>query len=121
MKKKYLGIHIIAEFWYCKNNIEDPKLVKKIFLETAKAGNNTALKYSYYKFKPIGLTAILILAESHISMHSWPENNYIAFDIFSCGNNIFPKKSLSVLEKYFQPDKKQIKIIYRGKINDKKN
>ncbi len=116
MEKNYLGIHIIAEFWNCKNNIENPKLVEKIFLEAAKASNNTPLKYNYHKFEPHGLTAVLILAESHISMHSWPENNYIAFDIFSCGNNIFPEKSIEIIEKYFQPEKKQIKKIYRGKI-----
>ena len=118
-KLKYAGIHLLAEFWYGKI-IEDQKEIKRILIEAVKKAGNTPLKITIHKFQPQGITGIVLLAESHIAIHTWPENNYVAIDIYTCGDKASPKKALEYLKKEFQPKKVEIKEIKRGKFNARK-
>ena len=115
-KQKYSGIHLIAEFWYGKI-IEDPKKIEKILIEAVKKAKNIPLKVAIHKFSPQGITGVVLLAESHIAIHTWPEFNYIAIDIYTCGDKANPQKALEYLKKEFQPKKVEIKKIKRGKIS----
>lgn len=112
-RARYLGVHLIAEFWNGKT-IEDPKELKKILTGAVKAANSSPLKISIHKFSPQGITGVILLAESHISIHSWPEYNYVAIDIFTCGDKSAPEKALTYLKEKFQPKKVNIKKIRRG-------
>ena len=112
-KRKSLGIHLIADLWGGKI-IENPKELEEIFVEAAKKSGNVPLKFSYHKFNPHGLTGVLLLAESHISFHSWPEFKYLALDIFSCGKNAQPEKALKYLKNIFKPKKTKIFLFERG-------
>ncbi len=111
--KKYSGIHLIAEFWNGKI-IEDPKRIKKILLEAVKRADNTPLEVVVHKFQPQGITGIVLLAESHIAIHTWPEFNYVALDIYTCGDKASPSMALEYLKKEFKPKKVKIKKIKRG-------
>lgn len=112
-KQKFLGLHLIAEFWYGKI-IEDTKEIKKILITAAKKANNTPLKVVIHKFQPQGITGVVLLAESHIALHSWPEFHYLSIDIYTCGNKATSEKALEYLEKEFQPKKVKVKKIKRG-------
>jgi S-adenosylmethionine decarboxylase proenzyme len=114
-KRKYSGIHLIAEFWYGKN-IEDPKKIKEILIGAVKEANNTPLKVAIHKFQPQGITGIVLLAESHIALHTWPEFNYTAIDIYTCGDKANPEKALKYLKQELQPKKVEIKKLKRGRI-----
>jgi len=114
-KQKYAGIHLLAEFWFGRV-IENSKEVKKILIEAAKKAENTPLKVDIYKFSPQGITGVVLLAESHIALHSWPELNYLAIDIFTCGEKAMPYKALKYFKKIYQPKKIEVKEINRGKI-----
>ncbi|XOA42564.1 MAG: adenosylmethionine decarboxylase [Candidatus Nealsonbacteria bacterium] len=114
-KQKYAGIHIVAEFWGSKI-IEDSKEIEKILITAAEKGGNTPLEVTTHKFLPQGITGVVLLAESHIALHAWPEYNYLAIDIFTCGEKAFPDKSLNYLRKKFNPKKVEIKKIKRGTI-----
>jgi len=118
-KLKYAGIHLLAEFWYGKI-IEDQKEIKRILIEAVKKAGNTPLKITIHKFQPQGITGIVLLAESHVAVHTWPEYNYVAIDIYTCGDKANPKKALEYLKKQFQPEKVEIKVIKRGKFNARK-
>lgn len=111
--QRHTGVHLIAEFWYGKI-IEDPKKIKKILVETVKKTKNTPLKIVIHKFNPQGMTGIVLLAESHLAIHSWPEINYLAIDIFTCGKKAMPYQAFQYLKKVFQPKKTVIKEIKRG-------
>jgi len=104
---------LIADFWGGKI-IENPKELEKIFVKAAKKSGNIPLKFSYHKFNPHGLTAVLLLAESHISFHSWPEFKYLALDIFSCGKKAKPEKALQYLKKILKPKKIRVTTLKRG-------
>ncbi|OIP76270.1 MAG: S-adenosylmethionine decarboxylase proenzyme [Parcubacteria group bacterium CG2_30_36_18] len=114
-KIKYAGIHLIAEFWGGKI-IEDPKEIDKILILAAKKADNTPLEVTIHKFQPQGITGVVLLAESHIAIHSWPEINYVAVDIFTCGEKAIPYKAIDYLKKKFKPKKVEIQKITRGKI-----
>ena len=111
----YAGIHLLAEFWYGKI-IEDPKKIEKILITTVKKAKNIPLKVAIHKFHPQGITGVVLLTESHIAIHSWPEINYLAIDIFTCGEKVMPYKALEYLKKKFQPKKVKIIKIKRGVI-----
>jgi len=112
---KYAGIHFIAEFWNGKN-IDNSKEIKRILLKAAKEAKNNPLEIVVHKFSPQGITGVILLAESHIALHLWPEMNYLAVDIFTCGKDSDPFKALEYLKKEFQPKRVEIKKIKRGKI-----
>jgi len=114
-KKKYAGIHLIADFWHGKI-IKDIKGVRRILIEAARAANNTPLEISIHKFSPQGLTGVILLAESHIAIHSWPEFDYLAIDIFTCGEKSMPYKALDYLKKEFRPKKVEVRELKRGKL-----
>jgi len=112
-KQKYAGIHLLAEFWGGKI-IENSKEIEKILIGATKAAKNIPLKVVMYKFYPQGMTGVVLLAESHIALHSWPEFNYLAIDIFTCGDKAKPYKALNYFKKVFKPKKVVIKEIKRG-------
>jgi S-adenosylmethionine decarboxylase len=115
-EQKYSGIHLIAEFWNGKI-IEDTKRIERILIESVKAAGGTPLETLVHKFLPQGLTGVVLLAESHISIHTWPELNYVAIDIFTCGDKAAPKKALEYLKGEFQPKRIETKEIKRGRIS----
>ena len=112
-KQKYAGIHLLAEFWGGKI-IENPKEIEKILITAAKKSGNTPLEVTIHKFSPQGITGVVLLAESHIALHSWSEFNYLAIDIFTCGDKAKPEKALEYLKKKFKPKKVVIQKITRG-------
>lgn len=113
--QKYTGIHLIAEFWHGKI-IEEPKKLERILVTAAKKAKNIPLKVAIHKFQPKGITGVVLLVESHLALHSWPEINYLAVDIFTCGEKTMPYQTLEYLKKEFQPKRVEIKEIKRGKI-----
>ncbi len=110
---KHAGIHLIAELWYGKI-IENEKELKEILTEAVRKANCIPLKTAIHKFEPQGITGVVLLAESHLSLHSWPEYNYIAIDIFTCGDRAVPKKALDYLKKELAPKRVEIQKIERG-------
>ena len=77
----------------------DPSVFEKIINEIAEAANVTILNVSKYKFEPQGFTILALLAESHISFHTFPEKGIISFDFFTCGN-ISPSVAFNIVKKH---------------------
>jgi len=112
---KHLGVHFIAEFWEGKI-IEDQKEVERILMQAAKKARSTTISVASHKFSPHGITAFVLLAESHLSLHSWPEKNYLAIDVFTCGHKTQPQKALEYLKEVYQPKRVEVREIKRGKV-----
>lgn len=110
-----LGRHLIIEMYDC-----DPKLLDSIekiraaFVEAAEAAGSTVLGHSFHKFYPQGITGIVVVAESHLSIHTWPEHSYAAIDVFTCGNHTNPWKALEVLKRALKPGRISVMEIRRG-------
>ncbi len=94
-----LGRHLIADFYDCDAAIlADAENLEKIFLEAAKASGATVLQSVFRKFNPQGVSGFMIIAESHMSVHTWPEHDYAAVDIFTCGDTIKMEKAIDCLK-----------------------
>jgi len=106
------GTHLIADFYGCTVP-EDVAELEKIFRAAAKEAGATALEFKAHKFAPIGITAFLILSESHISVHSYPEEKYAAVDAFTCGA-ANPQKAIDYLKRAFKAESVKIIEVKRG-------
>lgn len=110
---KYAGTHLIIELWKGKNFSSLPK-IEQIFRDAITACGATLLNIDLHKFNPSGgVSGVAIIKESHISIHSWPEYEYAAMDIFVCGE-VNPYKAIPVLKEGFQTEKIQITELKRG-------
>ena len=86
-----LGTHCILELYDCpRHKLEDPETVADTLAEASRRGLSTLLRKVIHRFHPQGVTALGILAESHISIHTWPEHDYAAADVFTCGTTAKP-------------------------------
>ena len=113
-KFAYAGTHVVADFWNGKV-IESKKELKQLLEGAAKAANSKPLQVSIYKFAPQGITGVILLAESHIAVHTWPEIGYIAIDIFTCGKEARPKEALLYFKDYLKPERVEVTEMKRGK------
>lgn len=111
---EHLGQHLVIELWGCNDGINHPETVRQAILDAVKAANATLLNLYVHEFSPHGVTAVAVLSESHLSVHSWPEHGYLAADVFTCGTTARPKAAAEVLRQYFQPTVVELKEIPRG-------
>ena len=88
-----LGHHLTAEFYDCASDIlADAGRMEKIFVHAAAVSGAHVLGSHFHAFEPQGVSGFVIIAESHFSVHAWPEHDYAAVDIFTCGETIEPWK-----------------------------
>lgn len=86
-----LGRQILVEFYDCDSDkINDVEFVEAAFLEATRKSKATIISHNFHKFSPYGISGVVVIAESHVTIHSWPEYNYAAVDIFTCGDTIDP-------------------------------
>lgn len=110
-----LGRHVILEMRGCdKNVIDSVEGVRDILTKATCASKATLVEVVCHHFSPYGVTGVAILAESHISVHTWPEYEYAAVDIFLCGHNIDPHKAASYIKKTFGAKETSIVELKRG-------
>lgn len=95
-----LGQHILLELYECdKDVLNNEEKVKKVLVHSAEVCGATVISTSSHKFSPHGVSAIVMIAESHLSIHTWPEYGYAAIDIFTCGTILKPKVAVDYLVK----------------------
>lgn len=111
-----LGMHYIIEFFGARNLVDCAPVLKAL-REAAELAGAVVLDENIHDFGTgQGVTGVVILAESHISIHTWPEHNYAAIDIFMCGDRVAPEKSLDHLRSVFQPEREKVDRLHRGLI-----
>lgn len=113
---KPLGRHLLIELWSCNDRINDPHAVEQSLVEAVEAAGATLLHVHVHQYAPQGVTGIAILAESHFAIHSWPENDYVAADLFTCGDSTNPQAAIAVLERNFEPQQVDVQVVERGTI-----
>lgn len=83
---KTLGRHLIAEYYGCEADfLDDPEPLMRRMTEAARICGATVVNEASHRFSPCGVSGAVLIAESHLSIHTWPEQRYVAVDIFTCG------------------------------------
>lgn len=110
---RYAGTHLLIEMWGARH-LDDPEMIEQTLRESADAAGATILHAHTHRFSPFGgVSGVIVLAESHISIHTWPERDFMALDIFMCGD-CNPYESVSVLRNVFRPKSIQLAEHKRG-------
>ena len=107
-----LGTHLIIDL-HDGAGLDDPDRVEAALRRAVKAAGATLLGLHLHRFSPQGVTGVAILAESHITVHTWPERGFAAFDAFMCGS-ADPWAVVEVLAKAFETDDVQTRALKRG-------
>lgn len=110
--KVFAGRHLIIELAQ-GNGFDDPQRIEDALRAAALICNATILHLHCHRFSPSGVSGFAMLAESHISCHTWPDQNYAAFDIFMCGNSQ-PRLAITVLQDAFDAQIVHVQELHRG-------
>ena len=106
--------HLLLELYRCDcEKLNDESFLRCTLNRAAKLAKATVLNLISNKFEPQGVTAIALLAESHISIHTWPESNYSAVDIFTCGQNMLPELASQYLIEALKAEEPSLRVIER--------
>jgi len=120
MKKRTdFGKHYLIDLHDC-----DPEIIKsvdptrEIVLRAAKECGATILDDNFHQFQPIGVSGVVLIAESHISVHTWPENGFAAADIFTCGE-MKPQVAIDIMREGFRAKETtmKVKVVVRGQLD----
>ena len=107
--------HFLLELYRCEHEkLNDESFLRCTLNRAAKLAKATVLNLISNKFEPQGVTAIALLAESHISIHTWPESNYSAIDIFTCGQNMKPELASQYLIETLKAEEHFLRVIKRN-------
>jgi S-adenosylmethionine decarboxylase proenzyme len=115
---KTLGRHLLAEFYGCTDaSVDDVERMRAHMLAAADAIGATVVGEAFHRYEPQGVSGTLLIAESHLSVHSWPEARYIAVDIFTCGG-LDPRPGYRLLTTAFAASDSRMHEIVRGLARD---
>ena len=115
-KDTYLGKQIILELYGCPADLlKDLAAVEEIMKAAAEAMGATVVTSTFHHFSPLGISGVVVIMESHLTIHTWPEYNYAAIDIFTCGD-IQMQKGVAYLMKYLHSETAEVKALERGNL-----
>ncbi len=98
-----LGRQLTIEYYECASNVLlDKTLVEKVLLQAARNSGATIISSSFHGFKPQGVSGVVVIAESHFTVHAWPEHDYAAVDIFTCGDSIDLEVAINSMRDSFE-------------------
>lgn len=113
--ERFAGMHLLVDLWGAEN-LSDPQAIGRALADAATAADATLLHSHFHHFSPEGgVSGVIVLAESHISIHTWPERDFAAIDIFMCGG-CDPYRSVPLIEQAFRPRSMEVTEQRRGRL-----
>ena len=111
----HLGKHVILELYDCPEHLLTcPEKAEQYMAAAAAAMQATIVLSTFHHFNPLGVSGVVVIQESHLTIHTWPEYGYAAIDIFTCGD-IQMDKGIDHLTQMFQAKNSEVKLLKRGK------
>jgi S-adenosylmethionine decarboxylase proenzyme len=119
MMESPFGKHILAEYFECEcTYLDSETAVKNMMLEAATRSGATIVGNIFHHFSPQGVTGVVVIAESHLAIHTWPEFQYASVDLFTCGNRVDPWVGIEYLKEELQSRKWVSKEVIRGTMEE---
>jgi len=111
---KTIGRHLIAEYYDCRREtLDEVDTVRQAMVDAAQSIGATVIGESFHQFQPQGVSGTVVIAESHLSVHTWPENGYVAVDIYTCGG-LDPRIGFELLRARLGANSCRVQEIVRG-------
>ncbi len=120
MPLRGLGRHLVVEMYEC-DGVLDGEEVMNYLEEAAKVSNAKVVKSFLHKFNPHGISAVVVIEESHLAVHTWPEYRFVALDVFTCGDETDPWRAYDYLRSKFKPKRVSVMEITRGILEESAN
>jgi S-adenosylmethionine decarboxylase proenzyme len=112
-----LGVHILAEYYNCnRERLNSGATIEKFMKQAVLEAGATIVTTAFHTFNPFGVSGVIVIAESHLSIHTWPEYGYAAVDIFTCGDIVDPWKAFNFLRNKLQSGHFSTMEMKRGQI-----
>ena len=113
-----LGHQIVAEFYSCdKGLLNDVDYIRNNMLEAAIKSGATIVTETFHHFSPHGVSGAVIIAESHLAIHTWPEFGYAAVDLFTCGDSVSAETGFNHLREALKSSHVSTMEIHRGQVD----
>jgi S-adenosylmethionine decarboxylase len=117
MIEKSLGRHLLVDLYDCDRSLlNDVEYIKHQMVQSALEANSTIVNSIFHHFSPWGVSGVIVIAESNISIHTWPEYGYAAVDVFTCGNEGDPWKAYEYLRDALRSKRPEVKEEKRGSL-----
>jgi S-adenosylmethionine decarboxylase len=112
---KILGRHLIVEYTGCdRSTLDNMALIEEYLKEAARRSGATIVRSVMHRYNPQGISGMIVIAESHLSIHTWPEYGYAAVDFFTCGNSVDPYKAHHYMQKKLKAKMADVRDLNRG-------
>ncbi len=110
-----LGTHILVELYGCNGRtLERVAYVEDALVRAAHESNAHIVSHFFHEFEPYGVSGVVVIEESHYTIHTWPEHRYAAIDLFFCSETVDAERALEVLRRAFEPEHVDVMLIRRG-------
>ena len=117
MKERHLGAQLLVEFYDCCAEVINCKVrIREAMLEAARLAKATIVADVFHEFNPHGLSGVVVIAESHFAIHSWPEHRCASVDLFTCSEGMDSLAAVAYLKLVFKAERMEIKKIHRGNL-----
>ena len=109
------GSQVVLDLYECATpHLDDLEWVKRTLVDAARAAGATIVQTVFHKFAPWGISGVVVIAESHLAIHIWPENRYAAVDVFTCGENVRMDVASAHLKREFRAGRSNQRRFKRG-------
>ena len=108
-----VGRQLICDYFNCEGDLNSVLAIRNALIDAVQRANMTLLRVMIHQFSPQGVTAVAVVAESHVFIHTWPEKKYVAVDAFTCGQKAVPEQIFDVLCAAFLPAHVETREIIR--------
>lgn len=117
-KPLVLGRHILVDLYGCNSEkLNDLPLLESTLTQAVQLANATLVNTQFHQFSPHGVTGIALIEESHFSIHTWPEHQYAAIDLFTCSDRMKTKEAIALIALAVESQRQEQKDISRGTIH----
>ncbi|MDI3279948.1 MAG: adenosylmethionine decarboxylase [Bacillota bacterium] len=110
-----LGRHILCEIYGCDPEVlNDRKAIERILVDAALVAGAEVREVAFHKFSPQGVSGVVVISESHLAIHTWPELGYAAVDVFTCGERVDPWDACNYITEHFKAQHVTASEVKRG-------
>lgn len=114
LSERYLGQHLLVDYYNCDAIYHSSKDFETLFVKAIKNCGGTIVQSIFHQFSPYGISGVIVIAESHVTLHTWPENKIACIDVFSCSPSLILERMVDEIAEILQAEHYKKSFHHRG-------